>query len=143
MRILSLLALSLAVVGCGQADPALTITNATVAAGPSSAAVYAKIENKGGADRLTGIEVDSRVPIGLHETTMTEGVMRMRAVEALDVPANGRLELKSGGAHGMTMGRIEADPPSLPLTFRFEKHAPIRIGATITGPGGMPMEHGS
>lgn len=142
MRIPALVALFLALAGCGQSDPALTVTNAAVAAGPSSAAVYASIDNKGGADRLTGIEIDGRVPISLHETTMTEGVMRMRAVEVLDVPANSRLELKSGGAHGMAMGKIVANPPSIPITFRFEKHAPISVSATVTGPGGVPMEHG-
>jgi copper(I)-binding protein len=142
MRTPILLAVSLALAGCGRADPALTITNVTVSANPSSAAVYATIDNQGGADRLTKIEVDGRVPITLHETTMTDGVMRMRAVEALDIPANGRLELKSGGAHGMAMGEIAADPPSIPLTFRFARNAPISASATVTGPGGMPMEHG-
>ena len=142
MRNTALLALVLALAGCGPADPALTISNATVSASPNSAAVYAAIHNNGGADRLTGIEVDGRVPISLHETTMTDGVMRMRAVEALDIPANGRLHLKSGGAHGMAMGQVSANPPNLPLTFRFARNAPISVSATVTGPGGMPMEHG-
>lgn len=137
-----LLALSLALVGCGEADPALTVTNVTVSVNPSSAAFYATIDNQGGADRLTGIEIDGRVPISLHETTMSDGVMRMRAVEALDVPANGRLELKSGGAHGMAMGEVTANPPTIPLTFRFARNDPISVKATVTGPGGMPMEHG-
>jgi len=137
-----LLALSLALVGCGEADPALTVTNVTVSANPSSAAFYATIDNQGGADRLTGIEIDGRVPISLHETTMTDGVMRMRAVEAIDVPANGRLELKSGGAHGMAMGEVTANPPTIPLTFRFARNGPISVKATVTGPGGMPLEHG-
>ena len=141
MRSLAFFPLTLVLVGCGQADPALTVTNVTVAAGPNSAAVYATIDNQGGADRLTKIEVDGRVPISLHDTTMTDGVMRMRAVEALDVPANGRLELKSGGAHGMAMGEITANPPSIPLTLRFASHAPITVRGTVTGPGGMPMEH--
>ena len=142
MRFPALLALSLALAGCGQADPALTVTDATVSASPTSAAVYATSGNNGAADRLIGIEVDGRVPISLHETTMTDGVMRMRAVEALEVPANGRLELKSGGAHGMAMAQIADNPPQLQLRFRFEKHAPISVSATVTGPGGTPMEHG-
>jgi copper(I)-binding protein len=131
----------MALIGCGQSDPALNVTNASVSASANSAAVYATIDNKGGADRLIGIEVDGRVPLSLHETTMTDGVMRMRAVDALDVPAGGRLELKSGGAHGMAEGQISASTPKLPLTFRFEKHAPISVSATVTVPGGMPMEH--
>lgn len=142
MRIPALFALSLALAGCGRSDPALTVTNATVSASANSAAIYATIDNRGGADRLTAIEIEGQVPISLHETTMTDGVMRMRAVDALDIPTKGRLHLKSGGAHGMAMGSITADAPAIPLTFRFEKHAPISIRAAVKGPGGMPIEHG-
>ena len=120
-----------------QAEPAITVTDATIAAGPRSAAVYATIVNAGGADRLVGIESDGRVPIGLHQTSIDGGVMRMRGVDALEVPANGKLELKSGGAHGMAMGRIEANPPVVPLTFRFERSAPVSVRAAVTGLGGM------
>ena len=141
MRSMALFPLTLVLVGCGQADPALTVTNVTVSASPNSAAVYATIDNQGGADRLTKIEVDGRVPISLHETTMTDGVMRMRAVDALDVPANGRLQLKSGSAHGMATGEIVANPGRIPLTFRFARHAPISVSASVTGPGGVQMEH--
>lgn len=142
MRTPILLALSLALMGCGQADPALTVTNATIAASPNRAAIYATIRNRGGPDSLIAIEIDGRVPITLHETSMDGGVMRMRAVQQLDLPVEGTLELKSGGAHGMAMGEVTANSPSIPLTFRFARNAPITVNATVTGPGGMPMEHG-
>lgn len=120
-----------------QAQPSITITNAIIAAGPSSAAVYATIENRGGADRLTGIEIDGRVPISLHLTSNEGGVMRMRPVDELAVPANGRLDLQSGGAHGMAMGKLAANPPEVPLTFRFARSGPLSVTARLTGPGGM------
>lgn len=120
-----------------QAQPSITITGATIAAGPSSAAVYATIANAGGADRLTGIEIGGRVPISLHLTSNEGGVMRMRGVDSLEVPANDNLELKSGGAHGMAMGRIEANPAIVPLTFRFARSAPVSVRAAVTGLGGM------
>lgn len=141
MRFPPLLALTLALAGCGEADPALTISNAKVAASPNSAAIYATISNRGGPDSLIAIEIDGRVPITLHETSVDDGVMRMRAVQQLDLPVEGTLELKSGGAHGMAMGEITADPPRIPLTFRFARHAPITVSATVTGPGGIPLEH--
>ena len=128
--------LAAAIAACRE-QPSITVTDAIIAAGPQSAAVYATLANKGGADRLTGIEVNGRVPISLHLTSNDGGVMRMRSVDALDVPANGKLELKSGGAHGMAMGRIAADPPVVPLTFRFERNAPVVVRAAVTGPGGM------
>lgn len=134
------MALSIALAGCGQSDPALTVTNATISANPNSAAIYAAIDNRGGKDRLTGIEIEGGVPISLHETTMIDGVMRMRPAETFDIPASGRLELKSGASHGMAIGKF-ASPSGLPLTFRFERHAPITVRADVTGPSGMNMEH--
>ena len=141
-KILGLIAASTFLAGCGQSDPQITVTDASVAATPNSAAVYATVDNKGGADSLVAIEIDGRVPIMLHETSMDGGVMRMRAVNELAVPANGRLELKSGGVHGMAMGALTADRAQVPLTFRFKRHEPIKVDAQLTGPGAMAMDPG-
>ncbi|HET9354537.1 MAG TPA: copper chaperone PCu(A)C [Sphingomicrobium sp.] len=139
MRHLLLIAAFPALAAC-QAEPAITVTDATIAAGPRSAAVYATIINEGGADRLVGIEVDGRAPIALHQTSNAGGVMRMRGVDTLDVPANGRLKLESSGAHGMAMGRIQTDPPAVPLTFRFANSPPVSVRAAVTGPGGTAQQ---
>ena len=70
------------------------------------AAAYVTIENKGGADLLTGV----RTGIGdasLHETSMDDGIARMRPIlpsEGLVVPSNGKLLLAEGGAHVMISG---------------------------------------
>lgn len=137
MRTAFLLTAIVALIGCRQDKPSIMVTNAVIAAGPQSAAVYADIDNRGGADRLTGIEIASRVPISLHQTSNDGGVVRMRRVDELEVSANGRLELKSGGAHGMAMGKVTADPPRVPLTFRFARSGPVAVSARLTGPGRM------
>lgn len=136
MRRFLLLAAFPALAAC-QAEPDIAVSDATIAAGPRSAAIYATIANRGAADRLTGITLDGRVPIGLHVTSNDQGVARMRAADTLAVPANGELQLKSGGAHGMAMGRIEADPPIVPLTFQFERSAPVSVSARLIQPGEM------
>lgn len=133
---LLLLALAQPLAAC-QDRPAIAVSNATVAAGPNSAAIYASLVNDGGADRLTGIEIGGRVPVSLHRTRIDDGVMRMRAVDGLDVPARSTLELRSGGAHGMAMGRIAAGTAKVQLTFRFARSAPVAVEASLTGPGGM------
>lgn len=135
-RLLPLAAAAAALAAC-QSEPAIEVSNAIVAASPSSAAVYATIANDGAADQLIGIAIDGRGPIGLHQASNDGGVARMRPVDSLEVPAGGTLELKSGGAHGMAMGRIEASTPSVPLIFRFARSTPIRVSATLTGPGGV------
>ena len=136
------IAAAITLAGCGQSAPDINISNATISASANSAAIYATIRNRGGPDSLVAIEIDSRVPVTLHETTMDGDVMRMRAVKELELPVEGTLVLKSGGAHGMAMGTLTANPPRIPLTFRFARHAPIKVRATLIGPGGIPMEYG-
>ena len=95
------------------------------------AAAYVTIANRGAADRLTGV----RTEIGdatLHETSMEDGVMRMRAIdpgEGLVVPSNGKLTLAPGGAHVMIMG-LKAPLKAgeqFSLTLQFERSRPERV----------------
>ena len=78
-------------------------SRATVA-GQSSAAAYFSVTNKGdGDDRLLSVSA----PMGkamLHSTTITEqGVMEMRPMKDLPVPAHSTVTLKPGGMHVMIM----------------------------------------
>jgi periplasmic copper chaperone A len=57
--------------------------------------------------------------VSLHETTVTNGVSRMREVERLPVAAGARVELKPGGLHLMLM------QPVVPLTEGRE--VPLRL----------------
>jgi hypothetical protein len=71
--------------------------------GQSTAAAYFTIDNNGGGDRLLRVST----PIGqatLHSTTMDNGVMRMRLLEGLDIPAQSTIQLKPGGTHIMVTG---------------------------------------
>lgn len=132
---------ALLLAGCGGAS-GVSVTDAEVVANPSSAAVYATIVNRGtSGDRLVGIVAEGGPAIGLHTTSNDGGVMRMREVEALDVPAGGTLTLESGGAHGMAMAPVTASGERVVLTFRFEKAGAVRVAAERGAPGAM--EHGS
>jgi len=96
-------------------------SRATVA-GQSSAAAYLRIANGGGGDDKL---VKVSTPIGqatLHSTTMDNGVMRMRPVEQLSVPAHSQVELKPGGMHIMILGvkRPLAAGSSFQLNLNFE-----------------------
>ena len=56
--------------------------------------------------------VEARSPaakvVELHTHTMEGGMMRMRQVEKIDIPANGEAKLQPGGDHVMLMG-LEQD----------------------------------
>lgn len=57
--------------------------------------------------------------VSLHETTVVNGVSRMREVERLPIAAGARVELKPGGLHLMLM------QPEVPLTVGRE--LPLRL----------------
>src|SRR6185369_1359316 len=63
---------------------------------------YLAIDNQGAADRLVKVETGI-AKAELHNHIMDGGVMKMRAVDAIPVPA-GRTALSPGGYHIMLIG---------------------------------------
>ena len=53
---------------------------------------------------LTSVSFSGASTAEIHETSMNEGVMRMRKVSQIDIPANGAAELKPGSYHIMLIG---------------------------------------
>lgn len=104
---------------------------ATPGAVKNSAAFFT-IENKGAADKLIGVSGDVAREIQIHTMITEAGVMKMREVKSLDVPANGKLELKPGGLHVMLIGLKDGlkDGTSFPLTLKFEKAGEVRVNVT-------------
>jgi copper(I)-binding protein len=85
----------------------------------------------------------------IHEMKMDGGVMKMRALPALDLPANQAVELKPGGYHLMLMdlkAPLNKDGSvALTLTFKDAKgqeskqQVSIPVGTAMPqGSGGMP-----
>ena len=109
------------------------------------AAAYLTIENKGGADTLTGV----RSGVGeatLHESSMENGVMRMRPIEpgqGLVVPSNGKLVLSPGGAHVMVTGlkRPLTAGGRFSLTLLFDKSRPQRVTVAVSPAVEQAMVH--
>jgi copper(I)-binding protein len=70
---------------------------------------------------LTSVSFSGASTVEIHETSMKEGMMRMRKVSRVDIPANGSTELKPGSYHIMLIG-LEKDmkagmAETLTLTF--------------------------
>lgn len=65
---------------------------------------FARIENPCDGDvAVTGAESGAFARVDLHETTVVDGVSRMRPVARLAVPAGGEAVLQPGGLHLMLM----------------------------------------
>ena len=98
-------------------------------------AAYMVIVNNGAADAIVKAESDVAASVELHNVVMENNVMQMRQVEAIEVPANGQVELKPGGFHVMLIGLNrdlkEGDEVTIKLTTRsgqtIEVKAPVRM----------------
>jgi copper(I)-binding protein len=81
----------------------------------------------------------------VHEMKMDGGVMKMRAIPALDLPAGQAVELKPGGYHLMLMD-LKAPLPkdssvALTLTFKDAKGTESQQRVTVPVTTGMPSGH--
>ncbi len=125
--------------------------------GAQTAAVYATIVAPAG-DRLTAVATPAAQKADLHTMTMDNGVMKMRQLDGIDLPAGQAVTLKPGGYHIMLTGLAKPlkEGDTVALTLTFEKAgsrdvtAPVqKIGAMgpntpAGGPRGgmdMPMKH--
>jgi periplasmic copper chaperone A len=93
-------------------------------------------------DRLTGVSTPVAKKAGLHNMTMEGGVMKMRPLSDLDVPAGQPVTLKPGGTHIMLMGLNRQLKPGehFPLTLSFEKAGTREVEVAVEKAGAMGPE---
>ena len=112
-------------------------------AGASSSAAYLTIANgQRQADRLLGATSPAARSVSIHNTTMQNGVMRMRGAGAVPVAAGARIAMKPGGMHVMLMGLKAPLRPGtrLPLTLRFERAGNVQVSVPVLPPGSSGPE---
>ena len=105
---------------------------------------FLKLENKGGDDRLLSASAGVSSAVELHSMSMEGDVMRMRQVDAIELPAGKTVELKPGGLHVMFMGLkapLKAGD-SFPLKLKFEKAGEVTVDVKVEAPGkdAMPKD---
>jgi periplasmic copper chaperone A len=142
-----------ALFGAAQAQTANDIAVESVWAratppGAKTGAVYFTVVNKGAAeDKLVAAETPAAGKAQLHSITMDNGVMKMRPIASLAVPAGGEAALKPGGNHLMLTGLTAPlkQGATFPLTLQFEHAGKIEVQVEIaragaTMPPGMKMD---
>lgn len=74
--------------------------------GAKSGGAYFAVKNAGDtADRLVSVTTEVAETTEIHEMTMTNNIMTMRAIaDGLEIPAGGEITLKPGSYHLMLMG---------------------------------------
>ena len=145
------LTLSLLTVGTALAGPvmaadvtigAITISDpwarATAPTAPTGAAYFTLTTSGDQPDRLTLAASPAADLVELHTVSMdSNGVMRMRPVEAIEIAPNAPTALAPGGLHimliGLTGPLIQGE--SFPLTLTFEEAGSVDIAVPIAAAG--------
>lgn len=120
------------------AEPEIGLSNAwtrpTLGAGRTTAA-YVTITNMGSkADKLTAAHTPGSGSVEIHTAGMENGVMRMRRLDGLDIPAGEAVTMAPGGYHIMIINVEEAIQvgATVPLTLTFETSGNLTIDASVS-----------
>ncbi|MGE0533053.1 MAG: copper chaperone PCu(A)C [Hyphomonadaceae bacterium] len=97
--------------------------------GASVAAGYMQISAGASADRLIGATSPRAGHVEIHTMETVAGVMQMRQVDGLDVPANGSVALAQGGDHLMFID----------VTAPFTEGEDIPVELTFANAGVIPV----
>lgn len=136
MFISLLMTVSLHAMAAGKGDLTVNQAQARASMGkmPNSAA-FLQIENKGKSDdALLSATSPAAQQVELHQMSMEGDVMKMRAVDSVDIKAGDKLEMKPGqGYHLMLMGLkkpLKAGD-KFPLTLNFRKAGKVPVSVEV------------
>lgn len=115
--------------------------------GQSVGGGYLTLENKGTADdKLVSVSTKASQSVELHSMSMDGDIARMRQIDAIEVPAGKKVELKSGGLHLMFVGLKEPFKVGsrFPVTLKFEKAGEVQVELVVEerkAGGALPAHH--
>jgi copper(I)-binding protein len=126
---------------CGDpTGPPVVASNIVVTApapGMRMAAAYLDIANRSGAAiRITGVTSPDYESVEMHETTIEDGVARMRAIPVLEIADGETATFKRGGKHLMLM-RPVGTPESVTLNFHSDDLLLLSVSAELTTMAGQ------
>jgi periplasmic copper chaperone A len=104
-----------------------------------NSAVYLTLRNLGPLpDRLAAGETPAAESVEIHESRMEDGIMKMRPVDGIGIPAGAVVELQPGGLHLMLLNLrsslVEGD--TVALSLRFEEAGSLDVRVPVRAGGG-------
>ena len=134
------LAAPLALAACG--DPAPTyIDQAWIRLSPNKdrpSAGYFVAHGGDSATRLRGVLTDYALKVEMHESVEENGVMTMKPINSVDIPAKGTVTFAPGGKHLMLWGVNDTaiSRGKMQLTFLLDNGDRLLVDAVIRKPEG-------
>ena len=104
----------------------------------ATAAGFMAIGNRGAAaDRLLSASSPAARGLELHSMVRDGDVMRMRQVDAIEIPAGQTVTLRPGGLHLMLIGLSQAlrQGETVPVTLRFERAGEVQVALSVQAAG--------
>jgi copper(I)-binding protein len=124
--------------------PAIEVLSAVAPAPPPGAptmAVYLQLRNRGARpDALLAVETPVAGEAMVHEQTMDGGIMRMRMLARLELPAGAGVAMHAGGTHVM-LAALRSAPVAgtqFPIRLRFERAGALTVQVKVLPPGSAP-----
>ena len=140
---LSLLATSLQIAAQGSLSVVDPYARA-VPPGQTNSAAFMAIENPGDEPRaLVGADSSASAVVELHTHLHEDGMMKMRRVERIDLPAGETVTLEPGGLHLMLIGLTQDLKPGdeLDVTLIFDDDHRQQIKVPVRDTKMMHMHH--
>jgi hypothetical protein len=136
-----LLTILLTIAGCASGSTGtpgrVTVTDAWVraaaVAGQTTAAYFTIANGTTTNDALLGVSTPAAGIAQIHETTMSSGMMGMRDVPRVNIPAGGTVQFAPGGYHVMLMSLTAplAAGATVELTLVFEHAGTVVVKAEV------------
>jgi len=136
LLVLSLAAFSGSVLAEAASDQ-VAVSEAYVRAvppGQPNSAAFMEITNGSGVDHaLVGGSSPAAEVLELHTHTLEDGMMRMRQVEKIDLPAGQSVKLQPGGLHVMLIGLKQNLVPDehVPITLKYDDGSEVTLEAPV------------
>ena len=128
------------------AEPSIHIVDAWARATPpgvENGAVYCKIQNHGGADRLVGARSSAARTVEIHASVAQNGVVEIRRIDALPLDTGAAVELTPGGTHVMLVGLAAplVAGAKIELTLVFATAGMVTVEVPVVDARAPPAAH--
>ncbi len=109
------------------------------APGATVGVAYFEIINSGAQDALVRVEAPVAAHAQMHSMATIGGVMQMRELQTVEVPAHGRVRFEPGGLHVMLIDLVRPlkKGDRFPLTLVFQHADPVHTQAIVQDLGTM------
>ena len=134
-RIVLMVVLAFAVIGCDAGEPALTLSDVKISSPiAGSAQIALRVANSGtGSDELVDVSSPHAAFVEVHETVITDGRAVMMKRDGVTFASGRTVVFRPGSLHLMMLvpDTTVVTGATIPVTFTFKTHPPITVDATV------------